>query len=227
MKWLNDFTLIMRSSVSTLREKVQDPERLLNQLIIDMEEELEKVRGSVAGAIADEIQLRKKVERGRDDVKQWMDRASSALRRNDESQAKSALEQKVLAEQRADGLDDEYRKQKEQTAKLQSAVRDLEDKIRQARQKQTLLLARLVRAESQTNIDRAMDRATSKSAFAQFSRLESRVERAEAIGEAYDRLEGRDPDADELQAEFEQRDRDEQLDKEFEELKKRVANESK
>ena len=227
MKWLNDFTLIMRSSVSTLREKVQDPERLLNQLIIDMEEELGKVRGSVAGAIADEIQLRKKVERGRDDVKQWMDRASSALRRNDESQAKSALEQKVLAEQRADGLDDEYRKQKEQTAKLQSAVRDLEDKIRQARQKQTLLLARLVRAESQTNIDRAMDRATSKSAFAQFSRLESRVERAEAIGEAYDRLEGRDPDADELQAEFEQRDRDEQLDKEFEELKKRVANESK
>ena len=104
---------------------------------------------------------------------------------------------------------------------------DLEDKIRQARQKQTLLLARLVRAESQTNIDRAMDRETSKSAFAQFSRLESRVERAEAMGEAYDRLEGRDPGADELQAEFEQRDRDEQLDKEFEELKKRVAHESK
>jgi phage shock protein A len=222
MKWLNDFTLIMRSSITALRETVQDPERMIHQLIIDMEEELERVRTSVASAIADEIQLRKQVEGTRDESRQWMDRATSALRRRDESGSKAALEQKVLAEQRANSLDTEYRKQQEQTAKLQRSVRDLEDKIRQARQKQTLLLARLVRAESEQRIDRALKQTTSQSAFAQFSRLEHRVERAEAMSEAYDRLEGRDPTAEELARQFEEKERKEQTEKQFEELKRRV-----
>ena len=65
MKWLQDFTLIMRTSVSTLREKIEDPERMLHQLIIDMEGELESVRASVAAAMADEIQLRNRVRDGR------------------------------------------------------------------------------------------------------------------------------------------------------------------
>ena len=222
MKWLNNFTLIMRSSITALRETVQDPERMIHQLIIDMEEELERVRVSVASAIADEIQLRKQVEGTREEARQWMDRATAALRRGDESGSKAALEQKVLAEQRANSLDTEYRKQQEQTAKLQRSVRDLEDKIRQARQKQTLLLARLVRAESEQRIDQALKQTTSQSAFAQFGRLERRVERAEAMSEAYGRLEGRDPTAEELARQFEEKERKEQMEKQFEELKRRV-----
>jgi phage shock protein A len=222
MNWLNNFTLLMRSSITALRETVQDPERMIHQLIIDMEEELERVRASVAGAIADEIQLRKQVEGARDDSRQWLDRATAALRRGDEAGSKAALEQKVLAEQRANSLDTEYRKQQEQTAKLQRSVRDLEDKIRQARQKQTLLLARLVRAESEQRIDNALKQSTSQSAFAQFSRLERRVDRAEAMNEAYDRLEGRDPTAEELTRQFEEKERKEQMEKQFEELKRRV-----
>ena len=145
------------------------------------------------------------------------------MRRGDESASKAALEQRIVAEQRADSLDAELAKQKQQTAKLQQSVRDLDDKIRQARQKQTLLLARLVRAESQQSIDRALERATSQSAFAEFSRLENRVERAEAMTEAYDRLDGRDPDAEELKRKFEQEERKGQMEREFEELKRRVA----
>jgi phage shock protein A len=222
MKWLDRFSLVMRCSITALREQIQDPERMIHQLIIDMDEEQERVRQSVAGAIADEIQLRKKVETAREEARQWVNRAEAALRRGDESASKAGLEQKLLAEQRAESLDLEYAKQREQTAKLQQAVRDLDDKIRQARQKQTLLLARLVRAESQQRIDRALDRATSQSAFAEFGRLESRVERAEAMTEAYDRLEGRDPDAEELKRKFEQEERKERLEKEFEELKRRA-----
>ncbi|MEX2216807.1 MAG: PspA/IM30 family protein [Phycisphaeraceae bacterium] len=222
MKWFSNFTLFMRSSVTSLKEKFVDPQRMVRQLIIDMEEELERVRTSVAGAIADEIQLRKRVDRAREETQQWLDRATTALRRGDEANSKQALEQKLLAEQRADGLDTEYRKQKEATAKLQRAVNDLSDKIRQARQKETLLLARLVRAESSKRIDRAMDAATNRSAFAQFTRLEDRVDRAEAMGEAYDRLEGRDPDAAELERQFEEKERKERLEREMSDLKQRL-----
>ncbi len=223
MKWLNDFTLVMRSSITTLREKIEDPERMLHQLVVDMEEELEHVRHSVAEAIADEIQLRKRVERTRKETEEWLERAQSALKRNDETASKSALEQKVLAEQRAESLGKEHEKQKDQTHKLQSSVHDLEDKIRQARQKRTVLLARLTRADSTRRINNALDRTGNQSAFTQFNKLESRVDRAEAVNEAYDRLDGKDPDADELQRQFEEDDRRDQIENEFEELKKRVG----
>ena len=71
-----------------------------------------------------------------------------------------------------------------------------------------------------------MDRVGSNSAFAEFRRLEDRVDRAEAMGEAYDRLEGRDPDAEELEREFEAADRKDRLAKEYEELKRRVSNDA-
>jgi phage shock protein A len=224
MSWIERFSLVMRSSITTLRETVEDPERLLNQLIIDMDDELAHVRHSVAGAIADEILLKKRVQKGHDDVVQWAQRAAQALERGDEASARSALEQKVAAEQQVESLTDEHRKQKDQTARLQTAVRDLEDKTRQARQRRTLLLARLVRAESTRRINDALDRTESSSAFAQFNRLEQRVERAEAMTEAYDRMEGHDPEADELERKFAEEERRDKITAQLEELKRRVAD---
>ena len=87
-------------------------------------------------------------------------------------------------------------------------------------------MARLARAESTSRINQTLDRVESKSAFAEFGRLEDRVERAEAMSEAYDRLEGRDPNAGELERQFSEADRKERLQKEFEELKRRVENDS-
>lgn len=223
MKWLDRFTLVMKSSVTTLREKIEDPERMLHQLICDMEEELEAVRASVAAAIADEIQLGKEVERAREETDKWTERAEAAMKREDESAARSALDQKLRGEERIETLQNSYDTQQRQVAKLQKSYRDLEDKIRQARHKRTLLVARLSRADSARKINQALDRAEGTSAFAEFSRLERRVDRAEAMSEAYDRLEGRDPDAEELAERFEADERQERLQREFDELKRRVT----
>ena len=224
MKWLQDFTLIMRSSVSTLREKIEDPERMLHQLIIDMEGELETVRASVAAAMADEIQLRNRVRRSRDEADQWQQRAENALARGDETKARSALEQKSLASERAESLDTEYQRQQQATARLHRSVRDLEDKIRQARQRQTLLVARLTRAESERKIGSTLNQVDQQSAFSQFSRLEQRVERAEALNEAYDRLDDRDPAAEDLAAECDAQQRKEAVQRELDELKQRLGD---
>ena len=224
MKWLQDFTLIMRSSVSTLREKIEDPERMLHQLIIDMEGELETVRASVAAAMADEIQLRNRVRRSRDEADQWQQRAENALARGDETKARSALEQKSLASERAESLDTEYQRQQQATARLHRSVRDLEDKIRQARQRQTLLVARLTRAESERKIGSTLNQVDQQSAFSQFSRLEQRVERAEALNEAYDRLDDRDPAAEDLAAECDAQQRKEAVQRELDEYKQRLGD---
>lgn len=223
MKWLENFTLVMRSSITTLREKVEDPERMLHQLLIDMEEELEAVRRSVAEAMADEILLGKRAQKARDDAAQWDERALQAFKRGDETGAKSALDQKLQAEKSAESLAAEHDKQNVETEKLRHAVKDLEEKIRQARQKRTLLMARLTRADSSRRINAALDQAQSRSAFAQFGRLEARVERAEALSEATDRLEGRDPEAEELERKFEADERKERVQREFDDLKQRMA----
>ena len=223
MSWLSQFSLVMRSSVTSLREAVEDPERMLHQLIIDMENELDTVRRSVAEAVADEIQMRKKCERERADSAVWAERASNAMRRGDESSASQALELKLAAAERADKLAEQHQKQQTEAAKLQSAVRDLEDKIRQAQQKKTLLMARMVRATSTQKINAALERTTSQSAFAQFKRLEDKVERQEAIGEAWERMDGKDPDSAELERKLEALERKEKLAAELELLKNQVA----
>ncbi len=121
--------------------------------------------------------------------------------------------------QRADRYESEHGRQKHEVQKLQDAVRDLEVKIRQAKQKKTLLTARMARATSTQKIHSAMDRAHSQSAFAQFQRMEEKVDREEALSEAWDRLDGKDPDAAELAREFEARERQDQLGYELERLK--------
>lgn len=222
MSWFERFSLVMRSNITVLRERFEDPERMLHQLLIDMEEELESVKHSVAEALADEIQLRKQADAARHESEQWLARAKSAIDRNDDASAEAALDQKLRAAERADSLAQEHKKQQDETSKLREAVRKLEENIRQARQRRTLLLARMTRATSTRRINSALDRAQGTSAFAQFHRLETKVDREEALAEAYDRMDGRDPDAEELERAFAQQERSEQLRQELDALRQRV-----
>jgi len=222
MMWFSNFSLVIRSNITSLCERFENPERMLDQLIIDMEEDLERVRANVAGVIADEIQLGRKVENARAEAAQWEERAVAALQRHDETAARAATEQKVLAGQRADTMNTEFDKHKVETARLHRAVRDLERQIRQARHKRSLLVARLARVESTRKINEVMKQADGGGALAQFGRLEQRVERAEALEQAYVRLEDRDPAAEDLAAQFAEREQRERVQKEFEELKRRV-----
>lgn len=224
MKWLKTFSLVIRSNMTALFQRFENPERVLNQLIIDMDEELERVRTQVAGVLADEIQLGKQVDKARFESQEWEKRATKALQRGDETGARAALEQKVLADQRADGLEAEHQKQCAESAKLHRAVRDLEHKIRQARHRRSILVARLARVDSSRTVNDILRRVDNGSAVAQFQRLEARVEREEALEIAFDRLDGRDPNAEELAHQFEEQERKERLQKEFEELKRRLED---
>jgi len=122
MSWLEQFTLVMRSNMTLLRERFEDPERMLHQLLIDMEEELENVRAGVAEALADEIQLRQQVDAARKQAEQWLVRAKSAIERKDNSAAEAALDQKLRAAEQADDLTKEYERQQQETRKLRDSV---------------------------------------------------------------------------------------------------------
>lgn len=224
MKWLSQFSLVMRSNLTSLCEQVENPERMLHQLIIDMEEELGTAKRSVAEAIADEIMMRKTVERESADVELWSQRAESAIKRGDDSTARAALQQKMSASKRSEQYTKEHGIQASEVLKLQDSIRNLQDKIRQAKQKKTLLTARLARASSTNKINSVIDRVDSQSAFSQFNRLEQRVEREEAVTEAWERLDGESSDSDELRRQFESDEREEQLNAELASLKAKIGS---
>jgi phage shock protein A len=225
MKWFSQFSLVMRSNITSLCESVENPERMLHQLILDMQEELARVKQSVAEAIADEILMRKTVQREQAEVRVWSERAEAAIKRGDEDSAKAALKQQLSAKSRVQQYTSEHATQAYEVQKLQDSVRTLEDKIRQAKQKKTLLTARLARASSTNKINSVIDRVDSQSAFAQFNRLQQRVDREEAIGEAWQRLDGEQSESEELERQFEREEHEQQLSEELASLKARMQSE--
>jgi len=212
----------MRSSLTALKEKVEDPERMLHQLIIDMEEELDRIRCSVAEAVADEIQMKKRTQRERGAALLWKTRAEESIGRGDESKARSALEQKVRSEELANRYAADHSRQAKDVEKLRRSVDDLEDKVRQARQRKTLLSAKIARAESTQRINQTMERSSGRSAFAAFQKLEDKVDREEALSQAWDQMQGRDPDAEELADQFELKERSDRVTAELEALKSTI-----
>lgn len=224
MAWISNFSLVMRSSLTALKEKVEDPERMLHQLIIDMEEELDRIRGSVAEAVADEIQMKKRTARERDTAALWKTRAEEAIGRSDDVKARAALEQKARSEELASRYATDHASQARDVEKLRRSVDDLEEKVRQARQKKTLLSAKIARAESTQRINQSMQKSTGRSAFAAFQKLEDKVDREEALTQAWDRMQGRDPDAEELAAQFERNERNDRVTAELEALKAAIQD---
>ena len=188
MQWLDTFTLVMRSQMTVLRERVENPERLIHQLILDMEEELEVARQRVAAAMADELLLGREVENQAAKADHWMEQATQALKTGDEAAAKAALARKRDAEERRITLKEVYETQREQSRQLQEAFLDLEQKIRQARRKQRLLLAKM------------------------------------ALSQLNDHLDEYGMEADELDKSLSEEHRNEQLERELAELKRRMEN---
>jgi phage shock protein A len=215
--------MIMRSNITTLQEKLVNPEKLVHQLILDMDEELGRVRHAVGKAIADEILMKKKSDQAAADIVRWQQRAEDALKRGDEDAAEVALLRKVRAAEQRDRFESDWAMQKAETEKLQRAVSDLEQKIRNAKQKQTLLLARLARAESGQRINNALSRTGGRSALAHFQSLEDRVDRAEAMTAAYDRLDGFDPDEMAIEQQFREKERKARISDELQAMKARLA----
>ncbi len=224
MSWLTTFSFVMKSNITALRDRIADPERMIHQLLIDMDEELTGVRASVAKAIADEILLEKKVKAAQVDADRWRERAEVGVKRGGDASARLALQEQESARSRYESWDNELQEQRTQTESLRRSVRDLEDKIRQARQKQTLLLARMSRAKSSQKINQAMERAGANSAFSEFKRLEAQVDQADAMSQAYDRLDGQSREATDLEEQFESMEREDRIDQQLAALKQRLSD---
>jgi phage shock protein A len=180
MAILDRITMVIRSNLNALINQAEDPEKMLDQILIDMRQQLVEAKREVAVAIADEKRLAAQVEAGLDQVQEWDRRAVLAVQRGEDDLAREALRRKAEQEQLAASYKTQWEAQKTSADNLKNALRALSEKIEEAARKKNLLVARQKRAQAQKHIHEVMSGLSDTSAFETFDRMAARVEQMEA-----------------------------------------------
>lgn len=170
---------VIKSNINDLISRAENPEKMLNQIILDMRDQLAKAKREVAAAIADERKLRGQLD---DEVKQardWEQRAMLAVREGRDDLAKQALVRQQEHAERAAALDQTWRAQAQETEKLKNSLRQLNEKIDEAKRKRNLLIAKQKRAQAQRRIHETMSGLSDTSAFEAFNRMAEKIEESE------------------------------------------------
>lgn len=175
---------LLKSNINDLISRAEDPEKILNQLIQDMKEQLLEAKKQVASAIADERKLFKQLENERHLANQWEKKAMMAVKAGRDDLAVEALQRKEQHEALSAEYQAQWEAQKAATESLRSALRQLNNKIEEAKRKKDLLIARQRRAEAQARIQQTMAGFGDTSAFESFERMAEKVDRIEAQAEA-------------------------------------------
>lgn len=175
---------LLKSNVNDLISRSEDPEKMLNQVVVEMNQQLIEAKKQVALSIADEKKLLKQVEQERATASEWERRAMMAVRAGDDALATEALARKKEHESLTAQYEEQWKKQKVAVDQLKTALRVLNGKIEDAKRKKSVLVARKKRAEAQKAIQETMSGLRDSSAFETFDRMAQKIDRIEAEAEA-------------------------------------------
>ena len=176
--------LLLRSNINSMVSSAEEPEKILNQLLIDMREQFINAKKQVAVAIADEKRLYAKLNQAKKTSADWEKKAMLALTKGDEGLAREALARKQEQDSLATQWQQQWIAQKQATEGLRESLHKLNSKIGEAKRKKDLLIARSKRAEAQKSIQQTMGGLNDNSAFDAFERMNDKVEQNEAEAEA-------------------------------------------
>ncbi len=192
MGLLDRLSRLLRANLNAFVSNAEDPIKILDQSVDDMQEDLVKLRQAVAIAIASQKRLGNQADQAKDQVKNWFSRAELALKKGEDDLAREALSRKKSFQETFQSLSTQFQSQNGQVEKLKKSLLLLERKIAEARTKKDMLKARAQAAKAQRQIQNAVDDIGSKSAMAAFERMEDKVEALEASGQAALDLAGED-----------------------------------
>jgi phage shock protein A len=167
---------LFRSNINDLISRAENPEKMLNQLILDMKTQLAKAKQEAASAIADEKRLQADAEGLKKQAEDWERRAMLAVQEGNDDLASQALMRYNESLQGAQQLHETWLRHKTETENLKASLRQLHDKIEEAKRKKNILVARAKRAEAQQRIQQTMAGMGDKSAFESFDRMAEKIE---------------------------------------------------
>lgn len=208
---------IFNSNINDLLDRVEDPEKILNQLLEDMQHELREVKIQVAAAIRDGNKFEAQYKENLESAEKWEKRAIVFIQNGDDARAKEALRRKRSAEDSANGFREQFEAQQQSVSVLKDGLATLEQKIEEANRKRALLIARQRRAEAERTIHQTVSGISDSSALDAFDRMQDRVLDAEAEAEALSEM--REPS---LEDEFDKLGKKDEIDDELAKLKARL-----
>jgi phage shock protein A len=218
---LSRISSIIESNMNNLLDKSEDPEKMLEQCLREMQEHLREAKVAVARAIRDKKLIEQKVGEQVAQTEEWKKKASLALQKGDEGLAREALKRKKYYEEVAASFKAQFDTQAANVDMLKSSLCALEDKIEQARRKKDLLIARQKKAEADVKIHEHIAKITENtSAFETFDRLEQKIKEKEAEAEAVKEMSGIDT---KIEQKFNDLQEDLDVEKDLDALKKELG----
>ncbi|ACC82344.1 PspA/IM30 family protein [Nostoc sp. UCD121] len=178
---------VVSSNLNDLVNKAEDPEKMLEQAILEMQEDLVQLRQGVAQAIAAQKRSEKQYNDAQNEINKWQRNAQLALQKGDENLARQALERKKTYTDTSAALKASLDTQSTQVETLKRNLIQLESKISEAKTKKEMLKARITTAKAQEQLQGMVRGMNTSSAMSAFERMEEKVlmqeSRAQALGE--------------------------------------------
>jgi phage shock protein A len=184
MALLERVSTLMRANLNDLIDRAEDPEKMIKQVILDMQNQLMQVKTQVAIAIADQHVLEKKHKENADKEAEWMRKAELAVDKKQDDLARAALERSMSYKQMAGSFDSLVADQKTEVDNLKSALHKLDQKLAEAESKSAMLIAQHRRSRALAKASDAQMVIGDKSKVATFERMKSKVRHSEAVSKA-------------------------------------------
>lgn len=188
---------VIRANLNSLVGQAEDPEKILEQTVLDMQEDLIQLRQAVAQAIATQKRTERQCSQAQSTAEEWYRRAQLALEKGDDHLAREALTRRKSYQETADSMKGQLEQQSAVVGKLKQNMLTLESKISEAKTKKDLYIARARSAKASQQLNDMLGRVGTGSAMSAFERMEEKVLQLEAQSEAIAEL-----GADDLEKRF-------------------------
>jgi len=175
---------VIRANLNSLVSQAEDPEKILEQTVLDMQEDLIQLRQAVAQAIATQKRTERQASQAQTTADEWYRRAQLALQKGDDGLAKEALTRRKSYQDTAEAMKGQLEQQSTIVTQLKQNMMKLESKISEAKTKKDLYIARARSAKASQQINEMMGKVGTGSAMAAFERMEEKVLQMEAHSEA-------------------------------------------
>lgn len=212
---------LVRANINDLIDKAENPEKMVKQIIIDMEDQLRKATQGLGTAMGSFNQVKKQLETAQEQSNVWQGKAKTCLEQGNEELAKQALENKVKQDKMVSQYQEMATSMEAQVNEIKSQIDILKQKLEEARSKQAILVARSQMADAKSQMAKTLGNMDSKSAFAKMDKMEQKIEQKEAQANAYSEVSGVQESENDP---FEQMDKENSINAELEKLKQEMNN---
>lgn len=212
---------LVRANINDLIDKAENPEKMVKQIIIDMEDQLRKATQGLGTAMGSLNQVKKQLDNAQEQSNVWQSKAKTCLEQGNEELAKKALENKVSQDKMVAQYQEMTTSMEAQVNEIKSQIDILKQKLEEARSKQAMLVARSQMADAKSQMAKTLGNMDSKSAFAKMDKMEQKIAAKEAEADAFSEISGVQESENDP---FAQMDKENSINEELEKLKQEMNN---